>query len=365
MLGNKKSRKVFISYARKNKRYKDRLDTHFSTEQRKGVLDIWSDSDKIQAGTNWEQEIDKALTGSELAVLILSADFLSSDYIQNTELPAIMKRVRNKRMSVVPVLLSDCRWKEHPLIGDLHVIGADKPFHERTNNERERAWKDVVDQTVKAFEEIPPPVSLFQLTVKWTLFSVLGALIGFWSVINIPEILQAFDRFPPGVLSGLEPVLPGFFAGLGIGLCQTLAIYRNLKHKFLWFCCILAGWLLFYNESLMVNSLSDGAWMGGLIGALHGLLVWSYYAKKNYFWWLIALLLWTLVSAVAYVGGFWTSLHAAKVLPTWLCEVFVASCTGTLESFPVHGLMFGLIYGLISSPVLYLLINRISRRKQI
>jgi hypothetical protein len=72
---------VFISYSHKNEAWKDRLVTHLGVLAQEGLLDTWDDR-RIGAGSNWKKEIEDALKKSSVAVLLVSADFLTSKFRQ-------------------------------------------------------------------------------------------------------------------------------------------------------------------------------------------------------------------------------------------------------------------------------------------
>ena len=73
-------KKVFISYSRKDAKYKERLVTHLNVLEKQGLLDVWEDQ-RIAAGANWRAELDKALNEAHVAILLVSADFLTSEFI--------------------------------------------------------------------------------------------------------------------------------------------------------------------------------------------------------------------------------------------------------------------------------------------
>jgi hypothetical protein len=69
--------KVFVSYSHRDRKWVDRLLVHLKPLERAGYLDVWEDT-RIAPGSNWKEEIDNALRASQIAVLLISADFLAS-----------------------------------------------------------------------------------------------------------------------------------------------------------------------------------------------------------------------------------------------------------------------------------------------
>lgn len=104
---------VFISYARKDKRLVEQLITHLKTLQRQKPFEIWYDR-KLEAGMRWKEEIDQELAAADVILLLVSPDFLASEYC-SYELDQAMLMEETDRAAVVPVLLRPVLdWKELP-----------------------------------------------------------------------------------------------------------------------------------------------------------------------------------------------------------------------------------------------------------
>jgi hypothetical protein len=101
---------VFISYSHKDEVWKDRLVTHFCVLQPEGILDLWSDR-SIGAGGNWYQKIQEAIARASVAVLLVSADFLTSKFILSKEIPRLLERRDKEGLRIFPVILKPCAWK--------------------------------------------------------------------------------------------------------------------------------------------------------------------------------------------------------------------------------------------------------------
>ena len=69
---------VFISYSHKDEREKDKLLAHLGILRHAGLIGLWSD-DQIGAGVDWEQKIREAMAQAQVAILLISANFLNSD----------------------------------------------------------------------------------------------------------------------------------------------------------------------------------------------------------------------------------------------------------------------------------------------
>jgi hypothetical protein len=96
---------VFISYSHKDKKWLNRLQVHLKPLERLGVVTRWDDT-LIQPGSNWRDEIKKAIKSARVAVLLISADFLASDFIANDELPPLLNAAKARGTIVLPVMVS-------------------------------------------------------------------------------------------------------------------------------------------------------------------------------------------------------------------------------------------------------------------
>jgi len=102
---------VFISYSHKDEDWKDRLVTHLGVMQQEAILDLWDDR-RIGAGENWYQEIQVAMDAASVAVLMVSANFLTSNFILREEVPRLLKRRKEDGMRIFPVIIRPCAWKQ-------------------------------------------------------------------------------------------------------------------------------------------------------------------------------------------------------------------------------------------------------------
>jgi hypothetical protein len=98
---------LFYSYAHKDEALRDTLETHLKLLQRQQVIDTWHDR-KIGAGREWEQAIDDNLEAANIILLLISADFLASDYCWDVEIKRAIQRHQDNSAVVIPVSLRPC-----------------------------------------------------------------------------------------------------------------------------------------------------------------------------------------------------------------------------------------------------------------
>jgi hypothetical protein len=137
---------VFISYSHEDEVWKDRLVKHLAGLERDGRLRIWNDRD-IRAGQTWLREIETAMGEARVAVLLVSPDFLASEFIQTCEVPALLAR---QGVHIVPVIVKDCLWEEEVHVSNLQARPRDgralasyRPAQRDT--ELKRIAKEVLD----------------------------------------------------------------------------------------------------------------------------------------------------------------------------------------------------------------------------
>ncbi|MBF0217155.1 MAG: tetratricopeptide repeat protein [Candidatus Omnitrophica bacterium] len=95
---------VFVSYSHKDAAWLDKLREHFAPDIRNGRLDYWDDR-RIETGDRWRIEIDEAVRHARVALLLISPNFLASDFIMREELPRIIEAAKDG-LTVVWIPLS-------------------------------------------------------------------------------------------------------------------------------------------------------------------------------------------------------------------------------------------------------------------
>ena len=108
-----KMNKIFISYSHKDEKWKNRLAKQLNVLQMQAELDVWDDR-RIRAGDDWYDEIKKAINDADAAVLMISADFLTSDFILKEEVPVLLQRRSKEGMNVFPLIVRPSRIKICP-----------------------------------------------------------------------------------------------------------------------------------------------------------------------------------------------------------------------------------------------------------
>ena len=142
---------IFYSYAHLDEKFREELVKHLRVFERDGLIKGWHDRN-ISAGTEWKNSIDEHLESAGVILLLVSANFLASDYCYDIELKRAMERHAKGEARVIPIILSSCRWYRAPF-GKLQALPKEaKPIE---NWERPaEAYTNVVEGIEKAIEEI-------------------------------------------------------------------------------------------------------------------------------------------------------------------------------------------------------------------
>lgn len=137
---------VFFSYSHADERLRDQLEKQLAMLKRQGVIDTWHDR-RIGVGQNIDHAIDDHIDKEEIILLLVSADFLASDYCYDIEMKRAMERHDAGDAIVIPVILRACDWHHAPF-GKLNATPRDgKPITQ---------WSDIDEaflQVAKAVRE--------------------------------------------------------------------------------------------------------------------------------------------------------------------------------------------------------------------
>ena len=101
--------KVFISYSHIDQPWKERLLPHLNALQKAEIFDFWEDG-QINAGEDWFPQIKAALEAADVAILLVSVDYLASDFVLNEEVAQLLHRRKNEGIRIIPVIVRACPW---------------------------------------------------------------------------------------------------------------------------------------------------------------------------------------------------------------------------------------------------------------
>lgn len=176
--------KVFYSYSHKDESLRDALQTHLSILSRNGVISEWHDR-RIKAGQEWEKEIDEEIENADIILLLISPDFIASDYCYGKELTRAIEKHESKQARVIPIIIRPTEWSHSPF-AKLQALPKDAKAVTSWSNEDE-AWLDVAKGIGEASTEATK------------LKNRRGETAGFQSIrelltVEVDEIDRAFQK---------------------------------------------------------------------------------------------------------------------------------------------------------------------------
>jgi TIR domain len=143
--------RVFFSYSHQDEELRNELETHLAALKRQGIIETWHDR-RIGAGEDFENEISENLKNADIILLLVSSDFIASEYCYGVEMSLAMERHRSGEAHVVPVILRPCLWQGLPF-GRLQATPTDgKPVTKFPN--RDDAFLEVTKAIHAAAEKL-------------------------------------------------------------------------------------------------------------------------------------------------------------------------------------------------------------------
>jgi chemotaxis protein histidine kinase CheA len=142
---------LFISYSRADREWVDRLKTMLAPLVRGDDFRLWDDS-QIPPGARWQEEIARALTTARVAVLLVSADFLHSDYVNNKELPPLLRAAQEEGLVLLWVCVRHCLVEDTPIHDFQAAIDPGRPLAALAPWEQDEALAKVAKAIKGAFQ---------------------------------------------------------------------------------------------------------------------------------------------------------------------------------------------------------------------
>jgi MinD-like ATPase involved in chromosome partitioning or flagellar assembly len=150
---------VFLSYSHKDRDWADRLRMHLAALERSATLSVWDDCN-ISPGGEWMAEIKEALTNASVAVLMISPDYLASEFVLAREVSYLLDRRAREGIIIIPVLVRPCPWYAFDWLREIQMLPRDgKAITEFAEREEDTLLNEValaVYQAIKRSEMEPP-----------------------------------------------------------------------------------------------------------------------------------------------------------------------------------------------------------------
>ncbi len=160
-----KAASVFYSYAHRDKALRDRLDKHLVNLRRQGHITSWHDCD-INAGQDWMSEINEHLRRANIILLLISPDFMNSEYCYSVEMTHALKRHYEGQAYVIPIILRYVDWENAPF-SKLQVLPeAGRPIVSTHWRNYDEAFLEVVKGIRKVIQDLAVTSSQVQISLR-------------------------------------------------------------------------------------------------------------------------------------------------------------------------------------------------------
>jgi hypothetical protein len=133
---------LFISYSHQDKDWLTKVQPHIKILEKMGIaVRLWDDT-QIKAGMKWREEIEKALASAKVAVLLVSTDFLNSDFISRDEIPALLRAAQEEGATILPLILEPCLYTDYPTLKDYQAVN--DPFRKPLSKLRKSEQDEIL-----------------------------------------------------------------------------------------------------------------------------------------------------------------------------------------------------------------------------
>jgi len=132
---------VFVSYSHRDRRWLDRIKVHLRPLTRDLQITAWDDT-MLSPGARWKEEIKSAVDSADIAILIVSADFLASDFIQNDELPPLLESAEDAGTTILPIVAGPCLFTRLTKLSRFQALNdPSKPLVSLSEGEQEAVFQ--------------------------------------------------------------------------------------------------------------------------------------------------------------------------------------------------------------------------------
>jgi TIR domain len=147
---------VFISYSHQDEKWKDRLLTQLGVLQQQSILALWHDR-RIGAGADWYQDICQAMETAHVAVLLISAHFLTSSFILREEVSRLLTRRQQEGLPIVPILVTPCPWRQVPWLARMQLRPLDaRPLSAGNDHQIETDLTAIAEEIADLIQRATP-----------------------------------------------------------------------------------------------------------------------------------------------------------------------------------------------------------------
>lgn len=152
-MAQKENIKIFIAYSREDQDILNRLRTNLKVLERTQNIEVWYDG-KIEVGSDWEKQIKTNLYSADIILLLISENFIASDYCYNNEMTEALSLNDQNKVRTIPIIAKECLWHHMPF-AQLQALPEDgKPILSKDWSTPNRPYIQVVTEIEKIAKDI-------------------------------------------------------------------------------------------------------------------------------------------------------------------------------------------------------------------
>jgi len=141
--------KIFVSYSHQDESWLKRLQIHLGPIIRDGSVDFFADT-QIRPGADWRREIEAAIASAKVVILLISADFLASEFVMTEELPRMLGAAQEDGAIILPIILSPSLFSRIPSLARFQAVNPpDRPLVKMETWEQEETLVAASDAVLK------------------------------------------------------------------------------------------------------------------------------------------------------------------------------------------------------------------------
>ncbi|HEY7415977.1 MAG TPA: toll/interleukin-1 receptor domain-containing protein, partial [Ktedonobacteraceae bacterium] len=150
------SNEIFCSYAHEDRAFIEDFRKHLRLMEREDLISTWYDA-SISPGQPWRSEVEQHLQSANLILLLISPDFLNSDFCMDVELPLALERSQRKEALVIPIILRPVDWEDASFAHLQALPQNGKPIS--TWQDQDAAFKQVAEAIKRCIREQAVPAT--------------------------------------------------------------------------------------------------------------------------------------------------------------------------------------------------------------
>jgi hypothetical protein len=112
--------RLFISYSHDDTKWLEAITEQLAVLQAEGLVSLCDDT-QLRVGENWYQQLNEMMLSARLGLLLISAPFLSSEFVRKEEVPRLFDRHEGSGMKIYPLLVEPCPWENVAWLAKLQL----------------------------------------------------------------------------------------------------------------------------------------------------------------------------------------------------------------------------------------------------